>query len=205
MDAPNVVAYFQRHGSTELNNSGKFRGSLDPDLDQHGMDDAKSASQFFAPIQLGDAYSSDKKRAESTATAILQPKGLTYESDPRLRSWNVGFLAGQPKADHKDDIEYFQRHPDAPVPGGESLNQFKQRVRPSIHRSIGSGIQKGTPSLTVAHSSVLKEVSSLIHGNHNHENVDPGGIIGVTHDPKTGQLGVKALFKKRGGKHGMGE
>jgi len=200
---PSIVAYFVRHGTTDLNESNKFRGPLDPPLDDRGIDDAHKAADFFSGVKLSDGFSSDKQRAQTTARAVLEPKGLNYTPDPNLRSWNVGYLAGEDKATHQDDIEYFQRHPDEQIPNGESLNQFKARVKKPILNSIQAGISKGTPSLTVAHSSILKEVSSLVTGDHNKENVDPGGIIAVHHDGK--KFGVKALLNKRTGKSGFGQ
>lgn len=191
---PQVVAYFVRHGSTELNDSNKFRGPLDPPLDDHGLKDAQEAKEFLKDQSLGAAFSSDRKRTETTARAVLQPRGQTYSADPNLRAWNVGYLGGQDKDEFSDDIGYFQRHPEIQVPRGESLNQFRDRVRPSIQNSIQSG-SAAAPSITFSHSSVLKEVSNMIHGDHNHENVLPGGIISISH--QDGKYAVKAVLKPK--------
>lgn len=200
--SPRIVAYFVRHGETALNNEKRFRGPLDPPLDENGLADAHKAADFFSGIELGSAFSSDKQRAETTAQAILQPKGMNYTSDPNLRAWNVGYMAGQKKSDLKDDIEYFQRHPDEQIPNGESLNQFRDRIRPSLLNSIQSGVSEGKPSLTTLHSSGIKEVSNIIHGDHNHTQVYPGGIAAVYHDP-TAEDGkkffVKAITKEKKG------
>lgn len=200
---PKVVAYFVRHGETALNADGKFRGPLDPPLDNSGLADAQSLGQHFSGVELGDAWSSDKDRAKTTATAILQPKGMTFTPDPNLRSWNVGFMAGRVKADHTEDIDYFQRNKDAQIPDGESLNQFRGRVKPAIQRAIHSGISSGKPSITVAHSSILKEVGNVVVGDHNQGNVYPGGALGVTYDGK--KLGIKPILKPKKGTAGYGQ
>lgn len=188
-----VVAYFQRHGTTTLNDDGRFRGPIDAPLDDKGLDDAHTASAFYQDKDLGDSWSSDKDRTETTARAILQPKGKTFTPDLNLRAWNVGYLAGEKKQDHKDDVEYFQSHPDVQVPGGESLDHFKQRVRAPILKAIHAGIQSGKPSLVVTHSSVIHELNHIIHNDHTHNLVKPGGIVAVHYDGK--HFSTKAVFK----------
>lgn len=199
MDASNsrIVAYFQRHGTTELNDENRFRGPIDVPLDQNGLADAHQAANFFKNIQLGEAWSSDKDRAETTARAILQPKGMTYTPDSDLRAWNIGYLAGEKKDDHADAIEFFQRNPDVAVPSGESLNQFKQRVRGPILRALHAGVQ-GNPSLVVTHSSIIHELNHVVHGDHSKNLVHPGGIVGVHFDGK--KFSTKALLKPDTGK-----
>lgn len=199
---PKTVAYFIRHGSTQLNDENRFRGPLNPPLDENGINDAHKASDFLSNVELGDAWSSDRDRAETTARAVLQPKGMSFESDPNLRSWNVGYMAGQKKSEMGDDISYFQRHTDQQIPNGESLDQFRDRVHPPILRALQSGVKTGKPSLVIAHSSVLKEVGNMLHGDHNHNNVDPGGIVAVTHDGQ--KFDSKAVLKARTKKNGYG-
>jgi broad specificity phosphatase PhoE len=174
-----IVAYFVRHGATKLNDEGKFRGKLDAPLDENGKLDAKKLKAYFRDKEIGDAWVSDSKRAQETADEILEQKGVVASPDPNLNSIDVGNLAGEKKADHKDDTNYLQEHPEEPFPGGESINQFRSRVRPRIVRSIRNGIDNGVPSMTVTSSSVIHEVGNLIHGDHNICKVRPGGVAGV--------------------------
>gem|GEM_PF-4733952 len=101
-----------------------------------------------------------------------------------LRAWNVGYLGGEIKADHQDDISYFQRNPDVAIPGGESLHAFRARVRPPILNAIHRGVETGIPSIVVAHSSIIHELGNLIHGDHTKGLVRPGGVTGVSFDGK---------------------
>jgi broad specificity phosphatase PhoE len=128
---------------------------------------------------------------------------MQFESDPNLRAWNVGYLAGQPKSEHQDDISYFQRHPDEQIPNGESLNQFRQRVHPSILKALQSGISTGKPSIVFAHSSICKEVGNMLHGDHNAGNVKPGGILQVVKDENG--FKVHPVLKGKEGKQGYGQ
>lgn len=188
-----LVAYFVRHGETPGNAKGLFRGALDFPLSEKGQKDAEHLKDYFSNINLGTAYSSDTQRARSTAETTLEPKGMTASETPDLRSWNVGYLAGLPKSEHQNDIDFFQHNDNTVIPNGESLNQFRRRVQPRIKNSILKGIQEGIPSITFTHSSVVQEVSHLLHNDYKFAKVKPGGVIGVYHNGN--KLSVKALFK----------
>lgn len=188
-----TVAYVVRHGETELNADGRFRGDLDPHLDEHGLADADELSGILRNVDLGEAWTSDKTRAEQTAERILEPKGMSASPTKDLRAWNVGYLSGEKKNQHQDDVAYFQRNPNLPIPGGESLNEFRNRVRPQLLQAIKAGLDNGSPSLVVAHSSVIHELGNLIHSDHNAALVEPGGMAAVTYDGK--YFRAKAVHK----------
>jgi broad specificity phosphatase PhoE len=181
-----VVAYFVRHGETTLNAEGRFRGPSDPPLNDNGTNDAAKLAHYFSDIKLGDAWTSDKQRAVSTAETILDPKGQVANQTPDLHAWNVGYLAGEKKdePDNQASVGYHQDHPDEAFPNGESLNAFRSRVRPVLLRAIHAGYKSGTPSLVVAHSSVIHELGNLVHQDHTSTVVKPGGVAAVTFDGK---------------------
>jgi broad specificity phosphatase PhoE len=188
-----LVALFVRHGETEGNAKGLFRGALDFPLSDKGHKDASRLADYFSNTNLGTAYSSDTARARTTAETVLEPKGITASETPDLRSWNVGYLAGLPKSEHQKDIDFFQHNSNTVVPNGESLNQFRNRVQPRIKHSILTGIKDGVPSITFTHSSVVQEVSHMLHNDYKFAKVKPGGVIGVYQNGN--KLSVKALFK----------
>ncbi len=198
----NVLAYFIRHGTTSLNESHAFRGPLNPPLDGKGASDAVQLKKYFENIDLGDAYTSDKLRAETTAQTILEPKGIEPIATNLLNSWNVGFLAGKPKEGNEETIKYYQDNPDQKIPHGESLNQFRARIRPVIQNIVKRGHEVGLPSIAVVHSSVIHEVGNIFHGNHNAALVKPGGVVAVVH----GDKGIRAIpiIKADSGKAGYG-
>lgn len=190
-----VTAYFVRHGSTVLNESGKFRGWMDVPLDPNGREDAKKVAEFFQTIALGNAYSSDLERAIQTAAITLEPKGLFATPSQELRPINVGELEGKDKASHKKAIDYFQKHPNQKFPGGESLNGFRARARRPILYAVKDGVENELPSITFGHSSIIHEVGNLIHQDHNKVLVKPGGVVAVYFDGKA--FRAKAIFKPK--------
>jgi broad specificity phosphatase PhoE len=188
-----IITYIVRHGSTQANAEHRFRGALDVPLDEEGEKDADNLATFFNGIQLGDAWTSDKQRAEKTADTILEPKGMSASPTPDLNAWDVGFLAGEKKDEHEDDIKYYQRNSNEPIPGGESLNEFRGRVRRPLLRAIHTGLSQGVPTLVVAHSSVIHELGNLIHHNHSVALVKPGGVVAVRFNGKA--FSAKPLLK----------
>jgi len=175
----NIVSYFVRHGTTAGNEQKRFRGWIDIPLDEKGFSDARKVEAFFRDKPLGDAWSSDMKRALSTAEITLDPRGISFEEDEDLSPLNTGHFAGEKKDYHLDDMEYYQRNPDIKIPGGESINEFRQRVKTPILRAISKGITNKEPSIIFTHSSVIHEVNNIIHHDHNANLVKPGGVIGV--------------------------
>lgn len=200
----NPVAYFVRHGQTALNAADSYRGPIDAQLDEKGIQDGKEVGQFLSDKPLGTAYSSDMERVMHTADLAVGMRGIVPSSTPDLRSWNVGKFAGQPKAGNEFPMKMYQDNPDEKIPGGESLKAFRTRVQPRIKVAIMKGIHSGVPSVTFTHSSVIHEVCNVIHGDHEYDKVKPGGVLGVFHNPKTNKLSARAIFKQDKGPKGYG-
>lgn len=194
-----VAAYFIRHGTTNLNQEKKFRGPLNPDLDAEGRKDARALKSRFSNVDTGNVYTSSKTRSKETAHTIFGKKPV--ESTPSLDAWNVGFLAGKPKADNEDTIQHYQQNPDEKIPEGESLNDFRSRVHPTIKKALKEGV-KGKPSAVVTHSSVIHELGNMLHGDHKAALVDPGGVVEVTHDGK--KYHTRVVHKPDGKETGYG-
>src|SRR5579859_6167915 len=105
-----IVAYFVRHGETEANAEGRFRGTKeDWPLTDKGHHDAENLRTYFSDKTFGYAWTSDKQRAEQTAETVLEPHGMVASPTSRLHPLDVGYLSGEKKSEHLDDIQYFQR------------------------------------------------------------------------------------------------
>lgn len=193
-DNPKLVAYFVRHGETEGNAKGLFRGALDYPLSDKGQQDADRLKDYFSHVVLGHAYCSDTTRARTTAETVLEPKGMVASETSDLRAWNTGYLSGLKKSEHQNDIDFFTKNDNTDIPNGESLTKFRLRVQPRIKTAILNGIQTGTPSITVAHSSIVHELSNMVTGNPHNVKVKPGGVVAVYHQGN--KLILKPLFKE---------
>ena len=93
---------------------------------------------------------------------------------------NVGDFSGKKKdAAAQEQMDWYVDNPSIKIPGGESLNDFKGRIRPCILEALMLADKAGAPVLEVADSSVMHEVSSMFCGHHNKALVKPGGVIEV--------------------------
>lgn len=190
------VAYFVRHGQTELNKDSDFKGELQIGLNDKGKEQAQELADLFKNRSISEAHSSGLKRAKETAAPILAGRGIRLKTSDALNALDVGDLAGQPKNDKTlDEMSHYQDHTDERIPGGESIDEFRRRLDPKILAIIHRGEETGKPTLAVVHGSVLRELARFInHDEHNQTKVKPGGIVAVFKS-SSGYV-AKALHKK---------
>ena len=97
-----------RHGETAWNSERRIQGRTDIPLDRKGMRQAKLVGERLAKWKIDAVYSSDLKRAMSTARAIARRHpGVRLIKDELLRERNWGIVEGK----RWDEIR--KDHPDA--------------------------------------------------------------------------------------------
>lgn len=203
-----IVLYCARHGSTQLNSDNCFRGNADPPLSAKGFREANQLAHYIQPEEVSFIVASAKKRAKQTADVISVAKKLGPETkydicpttNEGLFAWNVGNFSGKPKdKENLDKLQEYIDDPDLVVPGGESLSNFRYRVRPLIQEAIETSDELGCPGLLVVHSSVIHELGEVFHKDHTAALVKPGGLVAVFYS--NGKLNVEAIFKPEYGEH----
>jgi broad specificity phosphatase PhoE len=117
-----VELWLVRHGETLWNREGKLLGWTDLPLTPEGEAQARALKGLLPPLP---AYSSDLVRARRTAELA----GFRPEATRALREIHFGALEGAPwealEPAYKEALLRFQGfHP----PGGESLEEFQERV-----------------------------------------------------------------------------
>jgi glucosyl-3-phosphoglycerate phosphatase len=190
-----LLVVVARHGTTLLNSSGCFRGSANPGLDAQGIRDAKNLAKLLEPYAISRILTSDRLRATQTAEIVGQRKRQPVCVTESLRALNVGRFSGQKRT--RENVEELQRYladRDEPIPGGESLNRFKARIRPCLADAAEAAMGSGAPVLLIAHSSIVHELGSYIHGDHRAVLVKPGGIA-VMHRNHCGKPDAAAVYR----------
>jgi broad specificity phosphatase PhoE len=198
-----AIAYFSRHGTTELNAHNCYRGMQDVSLDKSGEADARSLAKFFKGIDLCPyVLMSDMKRTDETLQIINAEREkdgqapLVGRATSMLRPLNVGDLSGQPRTkENQAIVEYHADHPNIPFSGGASLNEFRARVRPIINQAVELAQHTGKPVLVLGHSSVVHEVGQVVHGDHESVVVRPGGIACLYWDPQEKKFDAEAVLR----------
>jgi broad specificity phosphatase PhoE len=126
--------YLVRHGATTMNRGGAgkdlIRGWADVPLSKMGLEQAHRVANDLEDCDFKIIRTSDLIRAEKTADIIAEETGGEVESLEELRSWNLG-----PKFEGKltnqkivDEIKRLVENDDETPEGGESFNDFVERV-----------------------------------------------------------------------------
>jgi alpha-ribazole phosphatase len=155
---------FIRHAETEM--AGRFCGHSDPDLNAQGQAQLAGLAQMLATETIEGVYSSDLRRAQSTAQAIAAGRNIPLTLRPALREIHFGEWEGLswPEIEHLDP-EYARRwadgYPRITAPTGEIFQEFEARVLKEISRLIDRG---GESIAVVTHAGVLRVVLRHLQG-----------------------------------------
>lgn len=150
------TVYLIRHGETQANRDGLFRGRGEVPLSPAGLRQAEELRARFASLGVQRVFSSPLRRA--TQTAALCFPGLAAEPEESLNNLDLGRWAGRSKKEiAAEEPELWRRWLEEPermsFPGGESLAAVKARTRAFNQRLAGCAEER---IAAVSHRSVLK-------------------------------------------------
>ena len=151
--------FMARHGETELRSSVRFWGQTDVKLSALGIKQAERLRDLLAADNIDIIYSSDLKRASTTAEIIASKHNIEVIICPEIREVCFGELEGLTF----DEVK--QRYPEVvkswmegdiglKYPGGESLAEVSERAS-----DFSSRLRTLPPEQTiliVAHSGFLR-------------------------------------------------
>lgn len=203
--APLVV--FFRHGETTVNKANQFRGFLNVELDETGIQEAKEAGELVKYLDFGAFYCSDLLRAVQTLNEVrganLFSKDVVTEITPRGRPWNVGVFSGEDKTDeNKSLLKEFSDNPDIPIPGGESLNEFREKFSALFQKALAKSRELKKPVGIFGHASNGHEIGNIIYNDIDSLDTDPGGVIIVYE--RSGKLEGQVIKNEPTNAHGYG-
>jgi len=147
-----------RHARTDWNEQGRWQGQSDGLLNALGWQQVRELIRELAGEQFEAVYSSDLRRARSTARAVARLQHLPVQTDARLREINLGEWEGQLGAEipllYPREWEERQRRPlDSHPPGGESVLDLAQRALPFFEEICAR--HPGGDLLVVSHGLLL--------------------------------------------------
>jgi len=156
--------YVVRHGETDANAEGRYQGSLDIDLNERGVLQARELRARL-PSQIDAVVVSPLRRAQQTAAIVFADDGLELHTLDAFRERSVGVFEGLTQA------EAAQRYPElwaqnitrqwelAPT-DGESVSQFVERIRKGLNELLVNHGQQVV--VLVAHGVVAKAIRALV-------------------------------------------
>lgn len=157
-----------RHGETEWNAERRIQGQIDIGLNETGQRQAVAAGRWLQRAGIVALYSSDLKRAWTTAQAIGTALGLVPTPVPEMRERRYGVFEGltydEAKAKYPDGYGAFEgRNADYAFENGESLKAMFARVTGKLQQIAAA--HPGQSVVVVLHGGVLDVINRFVRGN----------------------------------------
>ena len=157
-----------RHGETEWNAERRIQGQIDIGLNDTGLRQAAAAGRWLKVAGIVALYSSDLKRAWTTALAIGMALDLAVDPVPELRERRYGIFEGltfaEAQAHHPEGYSAFaRRNADYDFENGESLRALHARVTGKLVELAAR--HPGENIAVVVHGGVLDIINRFVRGN----------------------------------------
>ncbi len=153
------LVYLVRHGETEWNKSGQFRGQADLSLNLRGLEQARLLANFFSPLDIDAVYSSPLKRARQTAEIIAESKNLKLQMHSGFIDVDYGGWQGLTLKEVKNKFpllyqKWLEKPEEVTFPGGDNLKNVTNRVA-SAFRELADK-HREEKIVLVAHQAINK-------------------------------------------------
>lgn len=138
---------FLRHGETLWNRSGLTMGQADIDLSVVGWSQAQTAARSLLQYRIGQIICSPLVRCLSTIQPYREKHACDFKIDALWAERAWGIYEGRPKAQRIDETS---------PPGGETYNQFSDRVSRAV-----ANLDQTKTVLIVSHSGVFRQLCKM--------------------------------------------
>jgi probable phosphoglycerate mutase len=188
-NAPTTDLFLVRHGRTDWNAEGRFQGSVERPLDEHGYAQAEAAAGRLS--SLNAIYCSHMLRARQTAEVIAQKHTLPIVCAYELREGTYGPIDGMTWEDFKtqyareieerDSLPPAERFQYRIIEGAESSADILGRALPCLQAL--SRCHAGQRIAVVTHGWVMRTLilyfTNFLHAKVHIEN---GAILHLRGD-----------------------
>lgn len=148
-----------RHGRTAWNAVHRIQGQIDVELDDVGVDQARSVAPLIAALEPTLVWSSDLARARMTADEVSKEAGLVPSYDARLREFTLGDFEGltHDELRTRDEVAYerFRRDEWVGIPGAESPAEVADRISAALH-DLAAALEPGETGVAVTHGAAAR-------------------------------------------------
>ena len=156
-----------RHGVTETNETRKFTGQSDIDLNEEGYRQVKKLRDRLAGEKIDVIYSSDLKRTMETAGPISSSHSLEIISCPELRELDYGVCEGMTYREINEQYPELGRHiaevnPEMQFPGGECFQDLSDRAEKFLKITKTHG--EDDSILAVSHGGMIRTLICQLLG-----------------------------------------
>jgi len=163
--------FIARHGDNILDKKEIAAGHEQPGLIQQGKVQASHIGKEWKGKGIQNIITSDAERSVQSARIIAKEIGAKVIQDSRLRTQDIGELAGGPNEEVKPIVKFMAMyHPDVPVAGGESFDEKNNRVEEGVKDQLEK--HRGEVNAFVLHGDVEKAIRSNFGRNMKEYNKD---------------------------------
>ena len=168
-----------RHGQSQWNLENRFTGWKDIELSENGILEAKESGRLIKEkkIPIDIVYYSGLKRAIDTA--IIAMKEANYDhlfnngeliiiKNTAVNERDYGDLTGLNKQETaekygKEQVHIWRRSYDVNPPGGESLKNVVERVKPYFENTMKKDLENRKNILLSAHGNSLRALFLILN------------------------------------------
>jgi broad specificity phosphatase PhoE len=156
-----------RHAETDM--AGTFCGHSDPELNARGRIQLAELINKLRMEQIGVVYTSDLRRAHTTAMAVAETFGIDCHVRSTLREINFGKWEGLAweEIERRDEAyarRWIAEYPHLPAPGGESFADFERRVLDEARFLTAEAEVSSRGLAIVTHAGVLRILLRVLLG-----------------------------------------
>ena len=152
-----------RHGKTNWNTEKRAAGLSDVELNDEGIEQAKTLRDKLKDVNIDVIISSPLKRAVKTAEIINENHKLNILLDEDIIERNLGIYEGQPnEKEIFNEIRYYTKN--VPVENGEDCKTYTKRVFNSLDKIIQEYKGKANTVLIVSHGFYLRSANWYFNG-----------------------------------------
>ncbi|WP_265590272.1 histidine phosphatase family protein [Streptomyces profundus] len=156
-----------RHGQTPWNVENRFQGTLDIELTEAGVAQARRAAQLLARLNPDAIISSDLRRTAATAAELAAVTGLSVSYDAGLRESFAGDWQGltHPEIEARFGEQYAAWKRGEPVRrgGGELETEVADRAAPVVERAVEK-VPPGGLLVVVSHGGTIRTTIGRLLG-----------------------------------------
>ncbi|WP_199823907.1 histidine phosphatase family protein [Streptomyces sp. NBRC 109706] len=156
-----------RHGQTAWNVENRFQGTMDIELTEAGVAQARRAAQLLARLRPDAVISSDLRRTAATAAELVEVTGLSVSYDEGLRESFAGDWQGltHPEIEARFGEQYAAWKRGEPVRrgGGELETEVADRAAPVVERAVEK-LPPGGLLVVVSHGGTIRTTIGRLLG-----------------------------------------
>jgi broad specificity phosphatase PhoE len=156
-----------RHGETAWNTADIFRGRVQVELSESGLQQAEKLAGYLGRKKIKAVYCSPLQRAFQTAEAVARRQQVTAQPVEDLTDLDFGQWEGvsvqEVKTKYAEIYRLWLERPDlAQVPGGETLQEASKRSLKALDKIIADN-KEGVVAV-ITHRVITKVLECALLG-----------------------------------------